>query len=118
MAETKKNNATKKDVEVAQATQKIPEEVKKPMSKFGKQEVYEASDGTKYTFQFPGVREAQRIIDETKNGFGVTMDGPYNEQLWKNVIVEPTGITWEYWDEHDGYRDVMNACDRFLGTLL
>lgn len=117
MAETKKNNATKKDVEIAQASQNTPQEVKQPMKKFGTQEVYEATDGTKYKFQFPGVRKAQQIIDDSRNGYGLVVTGSYYEELWENVIMEPK-VDWDYWEEHEGYQEVMSACDRFLGSLL
>ncbi|EEO3824289.1 hypothetical protein G5986_002672 [Listeria monocytogenes] len=117
MAE-KKNNATKSDVAAAQAAQKIPKELKKPLKKFGTQEDFEASDGTKYKFQFPGTRRAQEILDETKNGYGVVVDSVYYERIMKDVIVEPLGMDLDYWDEHEGYREVMNAADNFLGRLL
>ncbi|PCZ07323.1 hypothetical protein AWL03_14540 [Listeria monocytogenes] len=117
MAE-KKNNATKNDVEAAQTAQKIPKSVKKPFNKFAKQEVYKASDGTKYTLQFPGTRRAQEILDESKNGYGVVVDSVYYERIMREVIVEPNGLDLDYWDEHEGYREVMNAADNFLGRLL
>ncbi|WP_270995629.1 hypothetical protein [Listeria seeligeri] len=117
MAE-KKNNATKNDIEAAQAAQKIPKAVRKPLDKFGKQEVFTANDNTEYTFQFPGTRRAQEILDESKNGYGVVVDSVYYERIMKDVIVEPKGLDLDYWDEHEGYREVMNAADTFLGRLL
>ncbi|MBC1722248.1 hypothetical protein [Listeria seeligeri] len=117
MAE-KKNNATKNDVEAAQVAQKISKVVKKPFDKFGKQEVFTANDNTEYTFQFPGTRRAQEILDESKNGYGVVVDSVYYERIMKDVIVEPKGLDLDYWDEHEGYREVMNAADTFLGRLL
>lgn len=117
MAE-KKNNATKNDVEAAQAAQKISKLVKKPLDKFGKQEVFIANDDIEYTFQFPGTRRAQEILDESKNGYGVVVDSVYYERIMKDVIVEPKGLDLDYWDEHEGYREVMNAADTFLGRLL
>lgn len=121
MTETTKkttNTATKKDVAAAQAVQSVPKEVKKPLAKFGKQETYTAEDGTEYTFQFPGVRRAQEILDESKNMVGVIMETSYNEKLFDEVIVKPHGIDWEYWNENDGYREVMAAADNFLGRML
>ncbi|EAE3064583.1 TPA: hypothetical protein RD852_000743 [Listeria monocytogenes] len=117
MAE-KKNNATKNDVEAAQTAQKIPKSVKKPLDKFGRQEVFIANDDTEYTFQFPGTRRAQEILDESKNGYGVVVDSVYYERIMREVIVEPNGLNLDYWDEHEGYREVMNAADNFLGRLL
>ncbi|EUJ24765.1 hypothetical protein PGRAN_02680 [Listeria grandensis FSL F6-0971] len=120
MAEEKKNTATKKDIEAVQAKQSIPEAEKNPMGKFGVKETFEGPDGTEYTFQFPGTRAAQDIIDQSKNGYGVVVESAYNEALWKSVIVSPQGINWDYWDEmpNRGYRDVMNAADNFLGRWI
>lgn len=117
MAE-KKNNATKNDVAAAQAAQKTPKESKKPLNKFGTKETFEASDGTMYKFQFPGTREAQRIIDESKNPFDNVIESAYHEKLMDIVIIEPNNLDWDYWDENAGYREVMNAADRFLGRLF
>ncbi|HAO6751390.1 TPA: hypothetical protein IQP68_001079 [Listeria monocytogenes] len=117
MAE-KKNNATKNDVAAAQAAQNVPKVEKKPLDKFGKKEVFKASNNDLFTFQFPGTRAAQAILDESKNGYGVIVDSVYYERIMKDVIVEPRGLDLDYWDEHEGYREVMNAADNFLGKLL
>lgn len=92
------------------------------LSKKGKQETFELKndDGKvigKYTFQFPGVRRTQELIDEAKNVAGIVEDKKYNEALMKHVIVEPK-VSWDYWDDHEGYRRVLEAADRFLGKLL
>jgi hypothetical protein len=92
------------------------------LSKKGKQEKFELKDddgkviGT-YTFQFPGIRKAQDLIDSAKNVAGVVVTKDYNEALMKHVIVEPI-TNWDYWDENEGYNRVMAAADRFLGELL
>ncbi|EKM0740870.1 hypothetical protein HCA21_11405 [Listeria seeligeri] len=117
MAE-KKNNATKNDVEAAQTAQKIPKSVKKPLDKFGKKEVYTATDGTEYEFQFPGTREGQRILDESTNVYGRLTIAVYNENLMDIIITKPEKLDWKYWDEHEGYSEVMNAADNFLARLL
>ncbi|WP_420215021.1 hypothetical protein [Listeria monocytogenes] len=80
--------------------------------------MFKASDKVEYTFQFPGTRVAQAILDESKNGYGVIVDSVYYERIMKDVIVEPLGLDLDYWDEHEGYREVMNATDNFLGGLL
>ncbi|MBC1935177.1 hypothetical protein HCA69_02280 [Listeria grandensis] len=118
MAEEKKATSTKKDIEAVQAKQNIPESEKKPLNKFGKKEEYTAPDGKVYTFQFPGTRAAQELLDQSRNGYGVVVQSAYNESLWKTVIVEPNNIDWDYWDETEGYSEVMSAADNFLGRLL
>ncbi len=84
--------------------------------KFGKQEVY-TNSGIDYTFQFPGTRMTQEILDSAKVVGNVFSDTRYHEQLMEHVIVAPK-TSFEYFDEHDGYREVMAAADRFLGGLL
>ncbi|WP_239256688.1 hypothetical protein [Listeria ilorinensis] len=120
MTETTKKttNATKKDVAAAQAAQNIPAEIKKPLSKFGKQETFKGPDGTSYTLQFPGTRAAQDMLDGSKNRFGNVVSSALYEELWKDVFVEPKGINWDYWDEHDGYSEVMAQAESFLASLL
>lgn len=108
---------TKKDeVKELEAKNNIPDTEKKPFNKFGKQEVHEVS-GTEYTFQFPGVRAAQQILDNSKGPAGIFVDETYNKQLMETVIVSPK-TNWDYWDEHEGYREVMALADNFLGRLL
>ncbi|MBC2148088.1 hypothetical protein [Listeria booriae] len=118
MAEEKKATSTKKDVAALQSKQSIPKAEKKPLDKFGAKETFKGPDDTEYTFQFPGTRAAQELVDNAKNGFGVVVEAAYNESLWKTVIIEPHGIDWEYWDQTPGYREVMNAADNFLGRML
>lgn len=87
-------------------------------SKLLKEEKYtcEAS-GTEFTFQFPGTKAAQEILDLSRNTFGNIVDSVYNERLMEQVIVAPQ-TNWEYWDENEGYQKVMQAADKFLGSLL
>lgn len=84
--------------------------------KFGKQETY-TNSGVDYTFQFPGTRKTQEILDNSKGLGGVFSDTRYHEQLMEHVIVSPK-VSFEYFDEQDGYREVMAAADLFLGGLL
>lgn len=87
-------------------------------SKFLKEEKYtcEAS-GTEFTFQFPGTKAVQEMLDESKNSFGNVVDTAYNEKLMEKIIVAPQ-VDWDYWDENNGYVEVMHAADKFLGGLL
>lgn len=97
-------------------TEKNENKVVEIQNKFGKQDKLTAG-GVEYTFQFPGTRKSQEILDMAKGPAGKFNDTVYNEQLMEHVIVAPK-TNWDYWDEHDGYREVMDAADRFLGSLL
>lgn len=84
--------------------------------KFGKSEK-DTIAGIEYTFQFPGTKRAQQILDASKTFGGVFSDSAYNEALMKDVIVHPK-TDWDYWDNHKGYREVMRKADTFLGRML
>lgn len=111
MADT--NKEVLKELE---AKQSIPDAEKTPMKKFGKQEKKEVG-GIEYTLQFPGVRATQRMLDRSKQPGGVFNDEAYHTQIMEQVIVEPK-VSWDYWDEHEGYRELMADADNFLGRLL
>lgn len=76
----------------------------------------EVIEGVEYTFQFPGTRRTQQILDRARMT-GVHSDEVFNELLMKEVIVNPK-TDWDYWDAHKGYSEVMAAADRFLGKNL
>lgn len=97
-------------------SEKAEEKVVELQAKFGKQEKFKAKDGTEYTFQFPGTRKVQEMLDGAKTR-GSFSDTFYNEQIMEHVIVAPK-TSWDYWDQHNGYREVTDAADRFLGSLL
>lgn len=103
-------------VKALEAKGKIPETEKTPLKKFGAQETFEV-EGAEYTLQFPGVRKAQQILDASKMVNNVYNDEAYNTQLMDLVIISPK-VNWDYWDEHAGYREVMQKADNFLGRLL
>ena len=103
-------------VETKVTEQKAEENVAENTNKFGKRGTHTEA-GIEYAFQFPGTRKTQEILDIAKSP-GFFSDKLYNEQLMEHVIVNPSNINYEYWDEHDGYREVMAAADRFLGGLL
>ena len=105
-----------KTVEAVEGKNNISEAEKTPMKKFGKQETHTVGE-TEYKFQFPGVRAAQRILDNSKMGNGAFNDEAYHTQLMELVIVEPK-TNWDFWDENEGYREVMALADNFLGRLL
>lgn len=107
---------TKETVKALEAKNAVPEADKKPFNKFGKQEQVTVAD-IEYTLQFPGVRRAQQILDSSKGPAGIFYDEAYNTRLMDEVIVEPK-VDWDYWDEHEGYGELMNAADTFLGRFL
>jgi len=76
----------------------------------------EVIEGVEYTFQFHGTRRTQQILDRSRIT-GVHSDEIFYDFLMKEVIVHPK-TDWDYWDTHKGYREVMNAADRFLGKNL
>lgn len=91
--------------------------VEKKESKFLKQgEHTHKGTGIKYVFQFPGTKRAREILDESKET-GSFRDAVYHELLMKEVIASPQ-TDWDYWDEHDGYLEVLTEADQFLGGLL
>lgn len=108
----------KKDetLEAVRAKNDIPETEKQPLKKFGRQEKHTVGE-VEYTFQFPGIRKAQQILDNSKAPGGIFVDEAYNTQLMESVIVAPR-VDWDYWEENDGYREVMALADNFLGRLL
>lgn len=112
---------TKATAEAAQANQNRPEVTKMPMKRVGttRDFTFKDSDGneTKYTFYFPGLAKAEDILDNARMGNGVVSTRAYNQQLMDQVIVEPK-TDWTYWEEHEGYREVMDEADSFLGQVL
>lgn len=89
---------------------------KQPTRKFGLQEKHTVS-GVEYTFQFPGVKATIDMLDRSKNRFDNVVDSAYFQEIMDNVIVEPK-TDWDYWEEHDGLREVMALADNFLGRQL
>lgn len=106
----------KETLAAVEAKEAIPVAEKKPLNKYGKQEKHTVAD-VEYTFQFPGVRKAQQILDNSKAIGGVFSDEAYNTQLMESVIVVPK-TDWDYWDVAEGYREVMALADNFLGRML
>lgn len=89
---------------------------KEQVTKFGKKEKHKVA-GVEYTFQFPGVKATIELLDRCKNRFGNVVDSAYFEEIMENVIIEPK-TDWDYWDTHDGLREVMALADNFLGRQL
>ena len=93
-------------------------EMLKMLKKSGSQEDFVFTDSTgketTYKLQYPGLREATKIKDKTKNalGYGFVEEELYNE-LMKTVIVEPR-TSWDYWEENEGANEVLQAAQKFL----
>lgn len=122
MAENKTvSKDTKATTEVAQVRQNRPEVTKMPMKRVGTTEDYTVKDAegneTTYTFFFPGIAKAEELIDNARMGNGAISTRAYNQQVMAQVIVEPK-TDWDYWEEHEGYSEVMDAADSFLGKIL
>ncbi|MED4977223.1 hypothetical protein NST70_13675 [Weizmannia sp. FSL K6-0777] len=82
------------------------------MAKIGEQKKV-TIDGIEYTLQFPGVREVVRMRDRNKNNVGQLVEEKYYEDVMKNVIVDPK-TNWDYWEEHDGFKEIMDEAATFL----
>lgn len=71
----------------------------------------EEVNGTKYTFQFPGVRAANEMADRAKNEHGVMMQTKLQEELWKHVVVDPK-VNFEYFeDKLEDYPKVLEVAN-------
>jgi len=111
--------------EVAKATQSRPEVARMPFKRIGKQKVVTIieDDGTEdghkvdYTLFFPGLKAAQLVVDDAKMGNGAISEAAYQQGIMEQVIVDPK-TSWEYWNEHEGFGEVMNEADSFLGKWL
>ncbi|PDO11574.1 MAG: hypothetical protein BLM47_00080 [Candidatus Reconcilbacillus cellulovorans] len=72
--------------------------------------------GIEFTFQFPGVRKALQMADESKDRYGNLLTEKYYGQIMEHVIVNPR-TNWDFWDDHlDIMEDVFEAAFRFLNN--
>lgn len=69
-----------------------------------------------YTFKWPGLLEYQRMLEVAKDANGNVMNSAMFELIMENVITPKTD--WKYWDEHEGYNDVMLNAQAFLNRTL
>lgn len=84
------------------------------MIKIAKKQTTAEIQGTEYTFQHPGVREAVRLRDRSKNKHGQLVEEKYYNELMTHVIVQPK-TSWGYFDDHsEAFDDVMLAATEFL----
>lgn len=76
--------------------------------------VMEDGKEVKYIFQHPGYLEATRIKDRSKNPAGIAfVEETLFTEIMKHVIVSPR-TSWAYWEEHEGYKEVMEEAQKFL----
>lgn len=98
----------------------IPE-VAKPVSKFGQQkevEIKRADGGVdKYLLQYPGIRKAMEIIDNSTMPNGQLARSIFADQLLEHVVVQPANLSLDDFDEREGINQLVDAADEFLGEL-
>jgi hypothetical protein len=75
----------------------------------------EKGEEVTYTFQYPGLREAVKIRDRSKNQFGGLIEEKYYDELMKHVIVSPK-TSWDYWEENEGFEEVLAEAGTFLNS--
>ena len=106
--------------QVQQQVVQIPE-VAKPVSKFGQQkevEIKRADGGVdKYLLQYPGIRKAMEIIDNSTMPNGQLARSIFADQLLEYVVVQPENLTLDDFDEREGINQLVDAADEFLGEL-
>lgn len=106
--------------QVQQQSVQIPE-VAKPVSKFGQQkevEIKRADGGVdKYLLQYPGIRKAMEIIDNSTMPNGQLARSIFADQLLEHVVVQPANLTLDDFDEREGINRLVDAADEFLGEL-
>lgn len=72
-------------------------------------------EGTEFTFQHPGTRAFAQIQDRIQTENGAPSNEKLSEEIFKHVIVEPK-VDFEYFDEHEGYEEVLKEAFTFLRT--
>jgi hypothetical protein len=106
--------------QVQQQSVQIPG-VAKPVSKFGQQkevEIKRADGGVdKYLLQYPGIRKAMEIIDNSTMPNGQLARSIFADQLLEHVIVQPANLSLDDFDEREGINQLVDAADEFLGEL-
>ncbi|AXF35433.1 hypothetical protein ACFC1O_08390 [Bacillus subtilis] len=83
------------------------------MSKFGKQKKV-TIQGTEYTLQHPGTRRMVELQDEAVN---INTGKPNTARLYElymsEVVVNPK-VSYDYFDEHRGFNELMREVQSFL----
>lgn len=84
------------------------------MAKIGTQKTIKV-EGIEYTLQHPGTREFVRIQDRAQTETGLPSTEKLAEEVFKHVVVNPK-VDFEYFDEHDGFDEVLKESLTFLRT--
>ncbi|MEC2236113.1 hypothetical protein P9G78_15105 [Bacillus subtilis] len=113
MAKKKKSNAKKQSNRAAFQYMQTKQAEGKPMSKFGKQKKV-TIQGTEYTLQHPGTRRMVELQDEAVN---INTGKPNTARLYElymsEVVVNPK-VSYDYFDEHRGFNELMREVQSFL----
>ncbi|MED4649315.1 hypothetical protein Bateq7PJ16_3351 [Bacillus subtilis] len=113
MAKKKKSNAKKQSNRAAFQYMQTKQAEGKPMSKFGKQKKV-TIQGTEYTLQHPGTRRMVELQDEAVNlNTGKPTSADLYDLYMKEVVVDPK-VNYEYFDEHEGFMELMREVQSFL----
>lgn len=85
------------------------------MAKKGEQKEFTASNDIKYIFQYPGLREAIRMRDQSKNEHGVQVSEELYDKLMEHVIFLDGGqkVTFEHFEENGCFIEVMKEAVKF-----
>ncbi len=93
-----------------------------PENKFGKQQVVTVTDKEgkdwEYLLQFPGMRAAMEILDNSRMPNGLISRAVYAQELLDQVVVEPANLTVDDFDERPGLSQLIDEADLFLGELI
>lgn len=85
------------------------------MAKKGEQQKFTSKNGNKYIFQHPGLREAIRMRDNSKNEHGVQQGEKLYDAMMEHVIFKEGGekVSFEHFEEVGGFSEVMSAAVKF-----
>lgn len=99
-----------------QAHAPVPEPVKLSLLTKQKEYTYTDSNGYqwKYTFQFPGMKKLIEIYDEARSTAGGFNNSILYPLYFQYVIVSPTGLNLDTFDNRPGLFELMAAVESFL----
>lgn len=96
----------------------VVESPKKKVSRFGEQKVVEIKqeDGSveKFTLQYPGIRVVLDIYDNAQMANGNLSRTAFADQAFAEVVVDPVKLDLDYFDEHDGFNELLDQIAEFL----
>lgn len=96
----------------------VPAAPTKKVSRFGEQKVVEIKqeDGSveKFTLQYPGIRVVLDIYDNAQMANGNLSRTAFADQAFAEVVVDPVKLDLDYFDEHDGFNELLDQIAEFL----